>query len=226
MAPSGTSSFDLNLAQIIEDAYDLCGLTVRGGSDYRAGRRCMDMLLIDWSNRGTNFWKLEEASTAVAAGTQDVVLDADVLDVIEIYVRTGAGVNQTDLSLERIDVAEWARRPNKLTTGRPVNVWVEKLRTGPTLHLWPVPDQAYTVVYHQLVRMQDAGSPATNTSDVPWRFLPALTAGLAVEIAKRRAPDRLPFLKPSYEELWLNAVASDRDRSALRLRPGVSAYRR
>jgi hypothetical protein len=227
MPSSGTSTFNLDLRDIVEDAFEKCGLEVRSGMDYRSARRSMDLLFIKWAQKGVNFWTLEEATTALTAGTETVTLDADVLDVLEIYTRTNAGtVNQNDLHVKPIGVKEWAQLPTKKTRGRPVNVWVEKLRDAPVLHLWPVPDQAYTLVYHQLVRIQDTGTPGTNTADVPWRFLPPLVSGLALEIARKRAPERIPIIEAEYREDWTDATSADRERRPTRFSPNLNAYRR
>lgn len=226
MPTSGTSTFTLDLREIVEDAFERCGLTIRSGLDYRSARRSFDLLTIEWSNRGTNFWKLEVATTALAAGTQTVTLDPTVLDVIETYTRLNAGtVNQSDLHVKPIGMDDYANLPTKNSRGRPVNVWVDKRRDAPVLTLWPVPDQAYTLVYHQLVRIEDSGLPATNNADVPWRFLPALVAGLAVHIARKKAPDRLQDLKLDYEEVWAEAVGADRERRATYFAPNLNPYR-
>ena len=227
MASSGTSTFDLDLRDIIEEAYEMCGLTARSGSDYRSARRSLDLLFTEWSTRGINFWTLEEASTSVAAGTATVTLDSDVLDVLEVYTRTNVGsTNQQDQHVKRIGVKDWANLPTKLSQGRPVNVWVEKLKAAPVLHLWPVPDQTYTLVVHQLTRIEDTGTPGTNTADVPWNFVPAMTAGLAAKIALKRAPDRLGLLTDLYERTWLDAESSNRERRSTHFSPNLNPYRR
>lgn len=227
MATSGTSTFTLDLRDIVEEAYELCGLEVRSGMDYRSARRSMDLLFIRWAQKGINFWTIEEGTTALTAGTETVTLDADDLDVLEIYTRTNAGtVNQNDLHIKQIGLKDWAQYPTKKSRGRPVNVWVEKRRDAPVLHLWPVPDQAYTLVYHTLTRIEDSGTPGTNDADVPWRFLPALTSGLALEIARKRAAERIPVIEPIYREDWLDATSADRERRPTKFSPNLNPYRR
>jgi hypothetical protein len=226
MTTSGSENFTLDLREIIEEAYARCGLVARSGEDFRSGRRSLDLLLIEFSNRGTNFWKLEEVSVALVAGTGTVDVDASALDVIDFYIRTGSGQGQTDLNVERISNATYFNLATKLTQGRPTQVWVEKQRDNPVLNLWPVPDQAYTLVYWQLARIEDSGDPANLNTDVPWRFLPAVVAGLAWKIAEKMVPQRLQEKKALFEEAWSEAEASDRDRTSVYFRPDLHAYRR
>lgn len=227
MPTSGTSSFTLDIRDLIEEAFEMCGLSVRSGMDYRSARRAMDLLFIRWVNEGVNFWTVDEQSTALVSGTETVTLDPAVLDVLEIYTRTNAGTTrQNDLNVNIIGLKDWANYPSKKNQGRPVNVWVEKRRDAPVLHLWPVPDQAYTLVYHVLTRIEDTGTPGTNDADVPWRFIPALTSGLALEIARKKAPDRIAVIEPVYREDWLNATSADRERRPTKFAPNMSPYRR
>lgn len=224
---SGTRSFDLNLTEIIEEAFELCGLTARSGSDYRSARRSMDLMFIDWANSGTNFWTLKENFADLASGQQEVTLDSSVLDIIEHYTRTGIGTTgQSDLHLKRIGVDEWANLTNKLSKGRPVNIWVEKLKDGPVLHLWPIPQIPYRLVWYELVRIEDTGANPASDADVPWRFLPAMALGLAVRLAVKKAPERLAILEPQYAKSWEHAEASDRERRPTRFSPNLSPYRR
>lgn len=225
MPTSGTTGFSLDIRDIVEDAFELCGLSVRSGMDYRSARRSMDLLFIKWAQKGVNFWLIEERSTALTTGTETVDLDPDVLDVVEIYTRQNAGTqNQSDLHVKQIGLKDWAQYPTKKARGRPVNVWVEKNRDNPTLHLWPVPDGPYTLVYHVLTRIEDTGGNGTNDADVPWRFLPALVSGLALEIARKKAPDRIPVIDPIYREDWLDAQSADRERRPTRFSPNLDPY--
>ena len=225
MPTSGTTTFKLDLRDIIEESYELCGLTPRSGMDYRSARRSMDMLFIEWAQKGINFWTIEERTAALAAGDTSVTTAADVLDVLEIFTRTSSGTaQQNDLNVQIIGLKQWADLPTKRTQGRPVNVRVAKERDAPVLHVWPVPDQAYTLVYYALTRVEDTGTPGTNDADVPWRFLSALTYGLAVKVAEKRAPDRLVILEPKYAEKWLDATSADRERRSTHFSPNLSPY--
>lgn len=225
MATSGTSTFSLDVRDIIEESYELCGLTARSGLDYRSARRSMDLLFIEWAQRGINFWTIEERTASLVAGDTTVTAATDVLDVLEIFTRTNTGTTQqNDLNIRIIGLKEWADLPSKRSQGRPVNVRVEKKLGAPVLHVWPIPDQAYTLVYYALTRIEDTGSTGTNDVDVPWRFVPCLTYGLAMKIAEKRSPDRLAILRPRYDEAWLDATSADRERRSTYFSPNLDAY--
>jgi hypothetical protein len=228
MATSGTTTFNLDIADVIEEAFDRCGLRLKTGYDLTTARRSLDLLGLEWYNRGTNFWTVEQISVTLTAGVATKTLENDTLDVIEALIREGAGSTQTDTPLDRVSVSVYANIPNKNTQGRPVNFWIDKQRDAPVMYLWPVPDVGtYSLVYYKLRRIEDAGAVATGTDpDVPSRFLPALVAGLASKIASKypEAYPRLADLKAEYEEQWSLAVAGDRDRSSLRLIPGTGYF--
>lgn len=225
MTSSGTKTFDLSLNEIVDEAYSMCGLTARSGEDYRSARRSIDLLLVDWSNRGINFWTLRQRQETLQEGQATLTLDRETIDVLEAYTRSREGERQqTDLPLKRIGVKDWANHPNKLSRGRPVNVWVEKLKDAPVLHFWPVPDKEYEIVWHELAKSDDTGTNPQANADVPWRFLPPLVSGLAVKLAEKRAPDRLAILVPKYERDWDDAVAADRERRPTRFSPNLQPY--
>ena len=224
MATSGTTAFNLKLGEIVEEAYDRCGLRSSSGYDYRTARRSLDLLFVEWQNRGTNFWTVDELNVALVQGTIKYTLPANVFEIIEEYIRDGTGLNQVDLPLTRMSISEYTTVPNKNAQGRPVNYWLDKQRDAPEINFWPTPNKAYTFVYHALTRIEDAGVNADIDPDTPYRFLPAVVAGLASKIAVKKLDDpvRIAFLKSEYEEAWLDAVAGDRDRSPFRLRPHIS----
>jgi hypothetical protein len=226
MATSGTWSFNLNIAEIIEEAYERIGKELRTGYDYKTARRSLDMLLLEWQNRGLNLWTVKNASQTLTAGTASYALSAEKLDVIEASIRTDAGdtSKQTDISMERISVSQYAHISNKLATGKPIQYWVNRQPEAITLTVWPVPDSATTYVmnYYYLERHEDSGTPASNNVDVPARFLPPLTAGLAYYLALKNADTMQmgPILKTVYEEQWNLAADAARDKSSLWLIPG------
>jgi hypothetical protein len=171
-------------------------------------------------------WTIETLTVTLVSGTLNYVLPVTVFDFIESYIRTGTGVNQTDLPITRIHVSEYATIPNKNSNGRPVNVWLDKQRDAPEINLWPVPDREYTFVYHALTRIEDSQGAAGNADidpDMPYRFLPVVVAGLAAKIAVKRLtdPNKIMFLRNEYEEAWQDALAGDRDRASWRFRPAL-----
>ena len=228
MATSGTYTFNLDLGDIVEEAFERAGLVVRSGYDYRTARRSLDMLMLEWQNRGLNLWTVQEGTTSITAGTSRYALSADILDIIEAFVRTDAGstTQQVDQPLSRISVSQYAHLSNKLTQAKPLQYWLEKDPGAIAFNLWPVPDdnETYTLVYYYMQRVEDTGAVASNNMDVPSRWLPALVAGLAYHIAikKPEVSDRTAMLKELYEEQWVLAADADREKAALYLAPSVT----
>jgi len=221
MSTSGTTAFNLDLVELVEEAYERCGAEVRSGYDLRTARRSLNLLFADWANRGVNMWTFEQGTQVLTPGTATYNLPADTVDLLEHVIRTGSGVNQADLSITRISVSTYATIPNKTSQARPIQIWIERLET-PRFTVWPVPDdsQTYTLVYWRLRRLQDAGSGA-NTMDVPFRFLPAMVSGLAYYLAMKvpGALDRIEMLKGQYDQDWQTAADEDREKAAVRFVP-------
>lgn len=226
MATSGTTAFSLDLREIAEEAYERAGLKLHTGYDLETALRSLNLLFIEWQNRGINFWTIDEETTTLVAGTATHTLDADAFDAVEFYIREGSGTTQVDLPITRISVSNYSAIPNKNTRGRPTNIWLNKQRSAPVATLWPTPDQAYTLVWQQLSRIEDSGKLSSNNADVPYRFLPVMVAGLAYKIAQKKNPSAMPILKADYEEQWALAEAGDRDRASWFLRPNLMHYSR
>ena len=224
MAVSGSNDFELDVADYVEEAFERCGLEVRTGYDLRTATRSLNLMLADWANRGLNRWTMAQTSTSITAGTADYTLGADTIDILSAVIRTGTGTNQSDISLSRLSRDGYINIPNKNTTGRPTQFYVDR-QISPIVKLWPTPDSAdtYTLVYDRLVRMDDADN-AVNTLDVPFRFYPCLAAGLAYYLALKKAPERIQVLKAVYEEEFERAAAEDRDRASLSLTPSRDYY--
>lgn len=223
MTTSGTAVFNLDLSELIEEAFERVGSELRTGYDLRTARRSLNLLFADWANRGINMWTIEQGSIPLVPGTATYDLPADTVDLLEHTIRTnpGSASNQADLTITRISVSTYATIPNKLQQARPIQLYIDRQLT-PTVTVWPVPDnsQAYTLVYWRLRRIQDAGD-GVNTMDVPFRFVPCLVAGLAYYLAMKvpGAMDRLPVLKEQYDEAWYLASTEDREKATDRLVP-------
>lgn len=227
MTTSGTTSFNPQLTEIIQEAYDRAGVVMRSGYEYRSARRSIDLMMQEWANRGINLWTVVEGSQALTPGTATYTLPADTVDLIDHVIRTSPGnvASQADLTINRMSVSNYSTIPNKLSTGRPIRIYVDRQIT-PQFTVWPVPDasQQYTLVYWRLRRIQDAGQPGTNTMDMPFRFVPALVAGLAYNIALKTpgAEARIPVLKAMYDEQFQLAADEDRSRASVRFLPYTS----
>ena len=223
MATSGVSNFNLDLTEIVEEAFERVGGEMRTGYDLRTARRSLNLMFADWANRGINMWTFEQGSIPLVADTATYDLPADTVDLLEHVIRTGAGSasTQADLTITRISVSTYATIPNKLQQARPIQVWIERLNT-PRITVWPVPDdsQPYTFVYWRMKRIQNAGD-GVNTMDMPFRFIPCMVAGLAYYLALKvpGGMERLGVLKAQYDEAWDLASAEDREKAAVRFVP-------
>ena len=296
MAVSGSTDFELDVAEYVEEAFERCGLEVRTGWDLTSARRSLNLLFADWANRGLNRWTIEQATLPLAsgiaiypAGTLTMTVAASgsfsvaetitggtsgatasitsirsstaiditipegtfvaaetitgatsgatttvsaaisltpiqsTIDVLSAVIRTGTGSGQTDVAISRISRDAYINIATKNSTSRPTQFYVDRLIT-PSIKLWPTPDNnTYTLVYDKLTRIDDVDNPQ-NTVDVPFRFYPCLSAGLAYYISLKRAPQRTHILKAVYEEEFERAAAEDRDRASLSLTPSRDYY--
>lgn len=230
MATSGTATFNMDFTEIAEEAWERAGREMRSGYDLRTARRSMNLLTIEWQNRGINMWTIEEGSINLVDGTATYALPADTIDLLEHVVRTGEGnvTTQSDLNITRISVSTYASIPNKLSEGRPIQLYVDRGQANPSVTVWPVPDASSTYVlkYWRMRRIEDAGT-GVNTADVNFRFLPCLVAGLAYYIAQKdpELMPRIPMLQTEYERQFDLAAQEDREKAALSLVPRVYGVR-
>jgi hypothetical protein len=224
MATSGTQVFNLDLSEIVEEAFERCGAELRTGYDLRTARRSLNLLFADWANRGINLWTVDQGSITLVPGTATYNLPIYTVDLMEQVIRTGAGnaSTQADLNITRISVSTYATIPNKLTQARPIQVYIDRISPTPTITVWPVPDnvQTYTFVYWRLRRIEDAGG-GVNTMDVPFRFLPCMIAGLASYLSLKvpGGLERAQMLQAQYDAAWDLAAGEDREKAAVRFVP-------
>lgn len=215
MTTSGTRTFNLDVAEMIEEAYERCGLEVRTGYDARTARRSLNLMLADWANRGLNLWTVAEGIFTVTQGDHSYPLSADVVDVLDIVVRR----QNTDYEIDRISRTEYFTLPNKSTQGRPSQFFLDRTIT-PTLYLWATPENSTDQIRYYYVRRMEDAATLTNTTEIPFRFLSCMVAGLAYYIAMKRAPERMAILKAVYDEEFQRAADEDVDRVPLKLQPG------
>ena len=223
MATSGTTAFNMDFTEIAEEAWERAGREMRSGYDLRTARRSMNLMTIEWQNRGINLWTIDEGTVSLVSGTSQYTLPADTVDLLEQVIRTGSGSTQQDLTINRISVSTYASIPNKTTTGRPIQFWIERLVDAPRINVWPVPDSNdYTFKYWRMRRIEDAGR-GIETADMPFRFLPCLVAGLAYNIALKtpELQQRIPILKAMYEEEFERAASEDRVKTNARFVPRI-----
>ncbi len=220
MTTSNSTNFEPDAAEYIEEAYERCGLELRTGYDLTTARRSLNLMFAEWANRGLNQWTITQRTQTVTSGDREYDLGSDVIDILNIVVRRSG----TDFSMTRVSRSDELAIPNKATTGRPTQFFLDRQIT-PNLKLWPLPDNSTDViVYDALTRMDDADT-YINTVDMPFRFYPCLAAGLAYYIAMKRAPERLQILKPIYDEEINRAMDEDRDRASFRVAPDLRNYR-
>jgi len=303
LVTSGSTGFNPDLTEIVEEAFERAGSELRSGYDLRTARRSLNLLFADWANRGINMWTIDQGTIILAQGQSTYALPSDTVDLLEHVIRTQANStsNQADLTITRISVSTYATLPNKLQQARPIQVWVQRqdaqnsptgftvasavsatdttitlssvvglaasgfvlidnetifyqyisgntlntcargqnnttaashsvgasviVQRLPAVTVWPIPDgsQTYTFAYWRLRRSQDAGN-GVNVADIPFRFLPALVAGLAYYLIIKLpvAPDtaaRTMLLKQQYDEAWQLASDEDREKAAVRFVP-------
>jgi len=245
MATTGTTNFNLDFAELAEEAFERAGREMRTGYDLRTARRSMNLLTIEWANRGINLWTIDEGYLQLSKGVSAYNLPTDTVDVCEMNIRENDGTlaTQSDTHLNRISVSTYAAIPNKLTQGKPLQALVHRLGTEgsyksgsssgtsttarPFITVWPVPDKdsTYRLYYYRVRRIEDAGNGVEN-QDLPFRFLPCAAAGLAYYIAMK-IPDLMPrvqMLKQDYDEQFALAAAEDREKTSARFVPSIGYH--
>ena len=230
MATSGTHTFNLDISDIMEEAYDLCGLELRSGYSYRGAKRALNFVFLEWQNKGLNLWTVEQGSATLTAGTSSYTIDASALDVVDAFIRTNVGdtSSQFDQRLNRISRTEYNHQSNKLTQSKPTQFYVDKDNDSVKIVLWSTPDsqETYTLIYDYVKKIEDVGIVASNEADVPTRYLPCLTYALAYNIACKspEAQQRVPMIRQRYMELWEEVTEADREKAPVRFVPDVSFY--
>tara|TARA_S200002703_G_scaffold129470_1_gene116533 strand:+ start:557 stop:1246 length:690 start_codon:yes stop_codon:yes gene_type:complete len=221
MATSSTTTFDLNIDDIIEEAYERCAIRTNSGQDLRSARRSLNLLFSEWGNRGVHLWKIELQNQALTAGTISYTVPTKASDVLEAYISTTSAqtTGTTDVSLTKIDRSQYAALPNKGATGQPSQYFVDRQLT-PTISLYQAPNAStYThLKYYTINRIEDVGS-YTNTPDAPYRFLPCMCSGLAYYLSMKKNPQLTQTLRLFYEDELQRALTEDGQRSSVYISP-------
>ena len=228
---TNTTTFNVDLNNVVEEAFERCGAELRSGYDMRTAQRSLNLMFAEWANRGINLWTLDTGTITLVAGTATYNLPLDTVDLLDHVTRTGSGTTQQDLNITRISSPTYLSIPNKNATGRPIQVWINRQSgstnanltvAAPTITVWPVPEtgSSYTFVYTRLRRMYDA-CVGYNIQDIPFRFLNAMTAGLAYFLSLKipGAEARTMMLKQMYDESFQLAADEDREKAAVRFVP-------
>jgi|TARA_R100000479_G_scaffold164188_1_gene102951 hypothetical protein len=221
MATSTTTTFDLNIDDIIQEAYERCGGRTNSGYDLKSARRSLNILFSEWGNRGIHLWKVALNEQALTNGTATYTAPSNANDILEAYVSTTSGQTATtnDVSLTKISRSEYAALPNKGSKGQPSQYYVDRLTT-PTITLYQTPDAStYThLKYYYLKRIEDSGA-YTNTADVVFRFIPCMVAGLAYYISMKVNPQMTQQNKLIYEDELSRALNEDGQRTSVYITP-------
>ena len=221
---SSTASFDLSIDDIAEEAFERCGLQVRSGYDLKTARRSLNLMLAEWANRGLNLWTIQLQEKTLPQNTTSLTgsdlfgsganAAQEIIDITDVVITDSSN---NDYSATSISRSTYFNYTVKTTSGRPSQYYFERT-INPRLYLYPAADTTYTLKYYALLRMKDSGA-YTNNNEIPFRFLPCLTAGLAYYIAMKKSPDRIQLLKQIYEDEFQRAADQDGERTSLFLTP-------
>lgn len=221
MAVSGTTSFNLDIIELIEEAYEQAGVEARGGYQMKTAKRSLNLIFLEWANKGYNLWTVEERTQALTGEDGEYTLGTDVVDILDQVIRR----DDRDYNLIRVPLTTHAQRPNKTQTGHPNQIFIDRQRAAPVVHLWPLPDDDdYTLVYWVLRRVNDAGA-YTNNPDIPFRFLPAAIKELTAKLIEKKPmfdPNRLAYFKGEAQRLFDEAADEDREKNETIVAPWVS----
>jgi len=219
MAVSGTYDFNLDIDEVIQEATEMIGGEDTLGHEPASARRSINLMLKDWQNRGVLLWSTSVSSVTVAASTANYSLSSSTIDALEVVLNR----DSTDIQLQRITPEQYLLIPNKTQTGRPSQYSIRRERDNPVMSVWPLPDNATDVLKMEIIsELQDVNKSAIQNADLPKRFLPCLTCGLAYYMSMKRPlvpENRIMMLKANYEELLMRAMEEDRERASMFIRP-------
>jgi hypothetical protein len=232
---SGTTTFEkgFSISDIVEESYERIGIQGVSGNQLRSARRSLNILFQEWGNRGLHYWEVANNSITLVDGqntytmyrsTSDGTSDATAIygvdDILEASYRNSSNV---DAPLTKIGRSDYQSLSNKTQEGTPSQYFVQRFidKVTITLYLTPGSSEAgNTINYYYVKRIQDAGA-YTNDADVPYRFVPCMTAGLAYYLAIKNAPDRVQMLKMLYEDELQRALQEDGSSSSTYISPKV-----
>jgi hypothetical protein len=224
MAVSGTYNFNLDIDEVIQEASEMIGGEDTLGHEPASARRSINLMLKDWQNRGILLWTTGTTAVTLSTSVTSYELSSNTINALEVVLSRG----DTDIQLTRITPEEYLIIPAPTQTGRPSQYSIRRGRDNPTLSVWPIPENATDVLKIETVSdMTDVDKSADQNADLPKRFLPCLTMGLAYYMSMKRplVPDtRIAMLKTNYEEMLARAMEEDRERASLYLLPRLTFY--
>ena len=239
---SGTTTFDKTFAidEIIEDAFERIGLRNVAGYQLKSARRSLNILFQEWGNRGIHYWEIDELDLDLIEGQAEYKFfraSSDgtsatstpngvygISDILEAQLRSNrTQTTQSDSPMTKVDRSTYAGFSNKLSKGTPNQYFVQRFVDHVSIQIYPTPDSTNVskdMHFYYIKRIQDAGD-YTNATDVPFRFVPCMTAGLAYYLAQKYAPERLQAMKLFYEDELARALAEDGSASSTYITPKV-----
>ena len=237
---SGTTTFDKTFAidEIVEDAFERIGLQNVAGYQLKSARRSLNILFQEWGNRGIHYWEIDELDIDLIEGqaeykffrssddgTSATSTPASVYgmsDVLEAQLRSNrTQTTQADSPMTKVDRSTYAGFSNKLSKGTPNQYWVERFIDKVRIHVYPTPDSTNAskdMHIYYIKRIQDAGD-YTNATDVPFRFVPCMAAGLAYYLSQKYNPQMVQQMKLLYEDELARALAEDGSASSTYITP-------
>jgi hypothetical protein len=231
MATSGTTAFDLPIDEIIEEAFERTGMRGnRTGYQLKSARRSLNIMFSEWGNRGVHLWKVKQATIPLVEGqaeynyaNDNTNFPQDISDVLEAFVRNNSTATAPiDTTLTKIDRSAYAALANKLSKGTPSQYYVQRT-VAPSIFLFQTPSSSFSGANFQLkffyvARIQDAGA-YTNESDVVYRFIPCMTAGLSYYLSLKYSPETVQANKLIYEDEFKRALDEDGQRTSTFITP-------
>ena len=239
---SNTTTFDktFSIDEIIEESFERIGLQAVSGNQLRSARRSLNILFQEWGNRGIHYWEVSELDLDLIQGQAEYKFfrsSADgtsatsnpngiygMSDVLEAQLRNNrTQTTQSDSPMTKVDRSTYAAFSNKLSQGTPNQYWVERFIDKVTIHVYPTPDSTSAskdMHFYYIKRIQDVGS-YTNATDVPFRFVPCMVAGLAYYLSMKYAPQLIQQNKLIYEDELQRALAEDGSAASTYITPKV-----
>jgi hypothetical protein len=221
MALSGTVAFKPNVEEIITEAFERCGVDpqVQTGDRAVSARRSLNLLFSEWSNRGINYWSVEQKTLTLVNGqTTPYTLPVGTIDIMDAVIRDSSGTDTSDQIINRVSIADYNQLPNKTSSGKPSQYMLDSQIT-PKIYIWQIPDRTtYSMVYWAVNQLDDI-TASNQDADIPYRWNDCICAGLASKLALKFANEKFTILNEMYERAFSLASSADNDGVSLRIRP-------